>query len=281
MSPVETPLLTSDFEMDSHFQVSIKEPASEVATELLTAQWGNRTAGQQRLEQLRVKLAKTERAKQELAKLAADALRRLEEEAKHRAAVSARADSARKDAQRSKMEAETALAAVKGLEHTEQLLKAELAAENLRCTKLREEVTVLQRMNAISAQAQLESASNRWRAQREAQSQVEALEKQVSTLQQQLADLNPDGQQRAQREAQSQVEALEKQVLMLQQQLADKNADDQCLPPERRSRRQRLEQLEATIVVAKPAGKELAEKVRLCWLCPVLEFPATRGMIRS
>jgi hypothetical protein len=145
---------------------------------------------QKRLEQLEVKLADAERAKEELADREAGALE----------------------------EVRRALAAVKGLEKAEQQLQAELAAERSECAKLRHDVAVLQKQKASSARAgQSESAK------------VAALQKQVEMLTADKTSLDGqlESASKAQREAQSNVAALEKEVLTLQRMLTDVKDDRQ------------------------------------------------------
>ena len=155
--------------------------------------------GQKRLDQLEAKLTEAERAKKELAEQVAEKKRELEEESKHRAAVLAKAATAQKVVQRSKEDAEKALAAVQsrenaaqqavqGRENAAQQLQAELAAERLQCARLMEELAALQRQNAqvgqrVALQKQVEMPT----AEKAAESVGECLQSTVV-----LAELRND-----------------------------------------------------------------------------------------
>jgi hypothetical protein len=105
---------------------------------------------QKRLEQLEAKLSEAERAKmEELAEREAEALRKLDEEVRHRAVTLENAEAAQREAERSKQEA---MASVKCLEKAQLQLQTELEVERQECAKLREEVAALQKQNAIAAE---------------------------------------------------------------------------------------------------------------------------------
>ena len=99
------------------------------------------------LQMCKLRLTDAERAKKELVEREAELKRRLDDESKHRAAALQKEAAASKEAQRSNA-AERALGTAQGLDKTDQRLQAELVAEKQLCSKLRDEVAALQKMNA-------------------------------------------------------------------------------------------------------------------------------------
>ena len=174
---------------------------------------------QARLEQHKAQLADADRIRREQEY---EDLRSLDAAAKDRSNAYSivfaqnrsleKAAAALRETQTSKAAAEQALASLKDFE---KVVQAELAAEKSQCAKLMEELGALQQQSAGERLA--------------ARTESAALKTHVDMLMAEKASL--DGKlgsaSKAQREAQLKVASLEKEVSMLQNQLADATADAQ------------------------------------------------------